>query len=73
MKIHDTPKTNNIMQVYDVSEVKEYYKINNGFLFSSKTLVRTDRIKDWKTWSIECDELPDVIIINGKEYKLTNK
>lgn len=70
MQIHNTPKTKNIMQVYDISQVKEYYKTNRGFLFSSKVLVRTDSIKDWKTWEIECDELPDVLLINGEEYKL---
>ena len=71
MQIHNTPKTNNIMQVYDISQVKEYYKVNNGFLFSSKQTVRTDRIKDWKEWVIECDTLPDILLINGEEYKLS--
>jgi len=73
MKIHNTPNTKDIMQVYDISQVKEYYKIQSGFLFSSKTVVRTDRLKDYKTWNIESLDLPDVLFINGEEYKLTKK
>lgn len=67
-----THKKEDIMQVYDVSKVKEYYKIQSGFLFSSQTLIRTDSIKDWKEWNIQCQKLPDVLLINGKEYKLYN-
>ena len=73
MRIHNTPKTKDIMQVYDISKVKEYYQIRTGFLFSSKITVRTDRIKDWKEWSIKSDELPDILLINGEEYKLNKK
>lgn len=61
---------NDIMQVYDVSEVKKYFKINSGFIFTSKILVKADKIKDYKAWVIECNDLPDELIINGKEYKL---
>ena len=59
-----------IMQIYDVSEDRIFYKIIPGFFFDSKRIVRTDRISNWREWTIICEGMPDVVIINQKKYKL---
>lgn len=65
-------KTNkpDIIQSFDKYIDREYYKIVKGFFTTSDVKVRADRIKEWKEWRIECDTLPDKVIINGEEYKL---
>lgn len=68
MKI--TIKKPDIVQSFDCYVDREYYIINNHFLFTTETKVRTDRLDDWKEWKIECEKLPDKIYVNGKEYKL---
>ena len=65
-------KQTDIVQAYDYSIDREYYKKSGGFIFSYTTLVRTDRLKNWKQWNIICEELPDDILINGNKYKLIN-
>ena len=63
-------KKPDIVQAFDFYIDREYYKIIPGFFCSSKTKIRADRLKDWKEWMIECQDLPDKIFINGKEYFL---
>lgn len=60
-----------IVQAFDKYIDREYYKIIKRFLFISHVLVRSDRIKEWKEWNIECDTLPDKIYVNGVEHYLT--
>lgn len=59
-----------IVQSFDFYKDRVYYKIVPGFFFSSNTVVRTDRLDNWKEWKIECEQMPDKIIINGKPYKV---
>lgn len=59
-----------VVQMFDMYIDREYFKINKSFLHSSKTLVRVDRMKDWKQLDMCMDELPDKVMVNGKEYKL---
>lgn len=66
-------KKPDIIQAFDYYQDREYYKINPGFFFHSTVKVRTDRIKDWKRWYIVCEDMPDEIMVNGKEYKLVAK
>ena len=64
-------KKPDIVQVCDFWLDREYYKIDTGFIFTSNIKVRTDRLKEWKSWIIECEEIPDEILINGKFYQLS--
>ena len=64
-------KKPDIVQVCDFWLDREYYKIDSGFIFTSNIKVRTDRLKEWKSWIIECKEIPDEILINGKFYQLS--
>lgn len=60
-----------IVQSFDWYKDREYYKVSNGFLFTSNIQVRSDRLDNWNEWNIQCKKLPDKIIVNGEEYKLT--
>lgn len=62
-----------IVQSFDFYEDRKYYKIVNGFFFSHNQLVRADRLNKWNEWHIECKELPDKILVNGKLYNLIEK
>ncbi len=66
-------KKPDVIQAFDFYEDREYYKIIKGFFSSSNVKVRSDRLKDWKQWIIECEDLPDEISVNGKEYILLDK
>lgn len=70
-----TQSTNNkpdIVQAFDYYEDRVYYKIIPGFFFNSTVEIRADRMKKWKQWQIECEDMPDKIVVNGKEYKLVD-
>lgn len=71
--ITTNPKKPDIVQAFDFYKDREYYKIQKGFLFQSELLLRTDTLKAWKQWNISCEQLPDKIFINEKEYNLTAK
>ena len=60
-----------MVQSFDYFVDRQYYKITSGFIFSSKHLLRSDRIKSWIQWDIVCSQMPDKILINGEEFKLT--
>jgi hypothetical protein len=62
-----------IVQAFDKYIDREYYKINQGFIFETETLLRSDRMKEWVEWTIYCETLPDVILVNGEEYLLIPK
>lgn len=59
-----------MVQAFDYYKDREYYKIVPTFLWSTHTLLKTDRLKNWKQWNIVCEEMPDKIIVNGESYKL---
>lgn len=59
-----------MVQMYDYSAVKEYYKIFNGFLFSSEEIVRTEVLENKLILQIDTEKIPDIILLNGK--KLAN-
>ena len=62
-----------LVQAYDYSEVKEYYKIISGFLFSSTRIIRSDSILEHIEIRIQSDNPPDKIFINGEEYSFKKK
>ncbi len=64
------PKKPDIIHSFDFYKDREYYKIIPGFFFSHKELVRADRLENKNIWHIECEKMPDQILINGKEYHL---
>lgn len=66
-------KKPDIIQAFDYYEDREYFKVIPGFFSHSTVKVRTDRIKNWKRWDIVCEDMPDEILVNGKEYKLVAK
>lgn len=61
-----------MVQMYDYSKVKEYYKRYQGLFFSHEEIVRTDRIENYLEMRIDVDKMPDKIIFNGKEMKLVD-
>ena len=65
-----TPNKPDIVQSFDFYVDREYYKIVSGFIFSHEEKVRTDNLKNWNEWNIECKQMPDKIYVNGKEYLL---
>lgn len=70
-----TTNTNkpDIIQAFDFYVDREYYKIIPGFFGSSNRLIRTDRLKDWVEWDIQCAVLPDKININGHPFKVVKE
>lgn len=62
-----------IIQSFDQYVDRQYFKVTPGFFGTSRTLVRTDRIKNWTEWDIACEEMPDKVLVNGKEYGLIEK
>lgn len=68
-----TENTPDIVQSFDYYKDREYYKITSGFLFTYRHQVRTDRLKNWREWSIICKEMPDKILVNGKNYRLVEE
>lgn len=66
------PKMPPIVQMYDKSYVREYVKIFKGFFSSSEEIVRTDKIKDELILKISCERMPDKILFNDQEVKLTS-
>ena len=61
----------NIVQQFDRFVDREYYKIVGGLIFTYEKLLRSDRLEEARVLKINCDRLPDQLIINGKEYHLT--
>lgn len=59
-----------MVQMFDMYIDRQYYKVNPGFFGTYKSIVRVDRIKEWRKLVIDCKELPDEIIVNGEECKL---
>jgi hypothetical protein len=59
-----------VFQAIDFYKDREYYKIIPGFLFDEERIVRVDNLEYQQKWIIECERLPDLIIINGEKYKL---
>ena len=58
-----------MVQLYDRTEVKEYYKIHNAFIFSWEEIVKFDVLKTEKI--LEINKVPDRVLINGEEYIYT--
>lgn len=59
-----------ILQVCDKWIDREYLKIVGGAILRSEVTVRADRMKEWKEWHIDAEEMPDKLFINGKEIIL---
>lgn len=59
-----------MVQMYDKTSVKEYYKIFKGFFFSSQETVFVDRLKNELILEIDSQRVPDKIIFNGSEVLL---
>ncbi len=59
-----------IVQMFDRYVDREYYKITSSFWGTFHTKVRADRLKNSTELMIECKELPDCVMVNGKEYTL---
>ena len=64
-------KKPDIIQSFDHYVDREYYKITQGFWGKSETKVRADRLENWIEWQIECEKMPDKIVVNGEEYNLS--
>jgi len=58
-----------LVQMYDYSQVKEYYKIFKGFIFSSAEKIRADVLENYLELNVKTTKLPDRLFINGEEYK----
>ncbi len=60
-----------MVQMYDISDVKRYFKIVPGLFWSSRRLVKAVTIKQERTLFIDTQHVPDKIILNGKLVTLT--
>lgn len=65
------PKQPVIVQVCD--KYRDYYKIVPGFFWSHTEVIRTDRLENELTLTIECETFPNKVFINGKSYKLISE
>lgn len=59
-----------LVQAYDYSKVREYYKYYQGLIFGHEKLVRAESLEEYLMLNIETEKVPDKIIFNGKEVKL---
>lgn len=59
-----------IVQSFDYYKDRVYKKYYQGFIFGCEKIVRVDRLDSWNQWEITCSKMPDLIVLNGEEYKL---
>ena len=64
-------ENNAMVQLYDRTEVKEYYKTHTAFIFGWEEIIKIDILKTEKI--LRMNKVPDRVFINGKKYKLTQQ
>lgn len=59
-----------MVQCFDKYKDREYYKITPGFFGEIEILLRTDSVKNYTEVRIQCEDIPERVVVNGQLYKL---